>query len=89
MGTIILVKKRMKGGRVPLDGGDKLELEKNDVVLKDYTAPDLPYQSSTMNIGGSTHLAQIDIDDLTNAQLRAILNDDDVQVMKPFKEEEE
>ena len=89
MGTLIMVRKRLQGGNVPITGGDVIELEKNDVVLKDYTAPNLPYDTSIMSIGGSEHRATLDIDDLTNAQLRAILNDDDIYVVKPYKAEEE
>lgn len=86
MGGIMNVRKKLGDGNIEIIGNDKIEIEKNDVVVKEYITPDLQYieNTSKMHFDGVEHLANIDVDDLTDVQLRALHNDPDIQIVKKF-----
>ena len=71
-------------GTLTANVGDLFEIEKNNTVKADYTVPNLPYEQDTskVQIDGVVHVARVDIDNLTEGQLRAILSDPNVQIIK-------
>lgn len=90
MGAILHIRKKVGSGTFDVGGNDTVELEKNDIIQGTaYNVPDLPYviETSKIHVSDVVHTANIDIDDLTDAQLRAILNDTDTQSQSLFGNE--
>ena len=86
MGGIINIRKKLGAGSIPADGNDVFEVERNQVVQKDYIVPDIQYEpdSSKLHFEEVKHMARIDVDNLTDAQLRSIHNSPDYEIYKPF-----
>lgn len=86
MGGIIEVRQVIGAGTVSVTGNDNVEVEKNDVVQKAFSVPNIPWLADTAGVhfDGVQFLGSLDWDDLSTAQKDAIMNDPTTQVVKKF-----
>lgn len=84
MGQLIEVREKIGAGNVDVVGNDIVEVEKNDNVVKDYTVANVTYVSASVSFGGAEFIGVIDIDTLSDVQLRAVMANPDYQVVKKY-----
>ena len=84
MGAIIEVREKIGAGNISVVGTDKIDLEKNDIEVKTYTVANLTFLDANVAIGGSEFICHIDVDTLSEAQLRSIMTNPDYQVKKLY-----
>lgn len=86
MGQILEIREQIGAGNVNVVGNDVVEVEKNDAVQKAYTVADITYEDASVRFGGVEFISHVDVDNLSDVQLRAIMDDPKYQVVKRYGE---
>ncbi len=84
MGEIIEVREKIGAGDIDVVGNDKVDVEKNDIEQKVYNVADINYETARVHFSGVEFISTIDIDNLSDDQLRTIMDDPKYQVIKRY-----